>query len=636
MTMFKPNIQIQRMSVFSKGRSVYDETFHPGLNIIRGENSSGKSTIMDFLFYALGGDLTHWRETALRCDAVFLEAEFNGKPATLHREVNPKSGRPMRIFAGPMKEAMQSGAEGWELYPYSRGSRDSFSQVLFRFLGLPEVQYGEQQTKITMNQILRLIYADQISPVDKLFKSQRFDDAVTRQTIGDLLCGAFSARYYDARLRLLSADDDLKVVKSGITSLVRAHSDGRHPLTIEWLNAERQNLEHALDIKLGEIEKLEESIFHAQFDDRLSLNDQQETYEVLVKSQADIATLKEEIDRVELERADSLQFILSIESKLEQLRDSDAVIQEFEELHFQFCPACLAAVDQTATEGACRLCKSPFDHARIKSRSLKFINEFTRQREQSLQLQDARDSKIVELRGKIAKATELWEQASRHYQVAVKTPTTALRLKLRGLNREAGYLTRQLEDLAGKSEIISQLAGLTHQRNALQDEITSLQAVLKFEQDRNRNQISLAREKISRFVLRFLRNDLARQSSFASAETIGFEFDGDRISVDGDSFFSASSMVYLKNSFLASFMFAATSDSNFAHPRLLIMDTIEDKGMEPERSQNFQRQLRDYSDTALSSHQIIIATSMIAPELNNGHYTVGEFYTHQHRTLRLT
>ena len=39
-------IQIQRLKVLTRtGQTAYDECFHKGINIIRGENSSGKSTI---------------------------------------------------------------------------------------------------------------------------------------------------------------------------------------------------------------------------------------------------------------------------------------------------------------------------------------------------------------------------------------------------------------------------------------------------------------------------------------------------------------------------------------------------------------------------------------------------------------
>lgn len=57
MTMYKPTLEIKKLIVTARGESVFSADFHSGLNVIRGENSSGKSTIMDFLFYALGGIL---------------------------------------------------------------------------------------------------------------------------------------------------------------------------------------------------------------------------------------------------------------------------------------------------------------------------------------------------------------------------------------------------------------------------------------------------------------------------------------------------------------------------------------------------------------------------------------------------
>ena len=248
-------------------------------------------------------------------------------------------------------------------------------------------------------------------------------------------------------------------------------------------------------------------------------------------------------------------------------------------------------------------------------------------------MQQSRRKELSELREKLAVTTAAWEQAGRHYSVAVKSPTTEMRLKLRDLSRQAGYLTRQLEDLSGKAGIVQQLAELSQAKENLNKEISDLKQLLQFEKARNIGQVAVARAKISEIVIDFLRRDLARQSTFASASEVTFEFDGDRVAVNGDSFFSASSMVYLKNSFLAAFAFAAANDPGFKHPRFLLMDTVEDKGMEPERSQNFQRLLHKYSKEAKSDHQVIIATSMIAPELNIDELTIGQFYTHERRTL---
>lgn len=180
------------------------------------------------------------------------------------------------------------------------------------------------------------------------------------------------------------------------------------------------------------------------------------------------------------------------------------------------------------------------------------------------------------------------------------------------------------------------MSALSKEREAHEDELTRLDATIELEKDRQVTRLEVARAKIESEILGFLHEDLARQITFERANEVSFEFDADRLSVNGESFFSASSMAYLRNSFFASFLLAAANDESFLHPRLLIMDTVEDKGMEPERSMNFQRLLRDKSQNAASTQQIIIATSMIAPELDDPDYTVGEIYTHENMTLDLS
>src|ERR1700747_1942910 len=97
---YDPNIRVSRLVVQRDGHNMYDERFHTGLNIIRGDNSSGKSTILNFLFYGLGGELGTWSDHALLCDTVYVEVLFNGRPATLRRAVSASRGQGMDISGG--------------------------------------------------------------------------------------------------------------------------------------------------------------------------------------------------------------------------------------------------------------------------------------------------------------------------------------------------------------------------------------------------------------------------------------------------------------------------------------------------------------------------------------------------------
>jgi len=181
MMLHKPTLVIRRLVIKRDDEIAYDENFHAGVNVIRGENSSGKSTIMNFLFYGLGGDLSDWSDFALKCTHCWLEAEFNDEPATLRREINENSMSPMEIFGGRYDDAINAPIEAWRKYPYRRSPNiENFSQALFRLLEMPDVA-TEDTGNITMHQVMRLLYADQLSPIDEIFKQEGQDFPDMRQ-----------------------------------------------------------------------------------------------------------------------------------------------------------------------------------------------------------------------------------------------------------------------------------------------------------------------------------------------------------------------------------------------------------------------------------------------------------------------
>ena len=118
--LFEPSLFISRLVVERNDHIAYDEKFHEGINVIRGENSSGKSTILNFIFYALGGDLADWSEIELLCTQVTAEVKLNGNTATLSRLISEKHGQPMEIFGGDFETAKKAPRSKWIRYPYRR------------------------------------------------------------------------------------------------------------------------------------------------------------------------------------------------------------------------------------------------------------------------------------------------------------------------------------------------------------------------------------------------------------------------------------------------------------------------------------------------------------------------------------
>jgi predicted ATPase len=90
---------LRRLRVLRRGAAVYDENFHLGVNIISGENGSGKSTIADFIFYILGGEFENWKTAAESCDQAQAEVITQGGVLVLRRDIG-KAQTPVAVFFG--------------------------------------------------------------------------------------------------------------------------------------------------------------------------------------------------------------------------------------------------------------------------------------------------------------------------------------------------------------------------------------------------------------------------------------------------------------------------------------------------------------------------------------------------------
>ncbi|WP_395449925.1 AAA family ATPase [Aminobacter sp. UC22_36] len=631
MTRYDPCLIVKRLVVKRGASILYDEAFHTGVNVIRGDNSSGKSTIMNFLFFGLGGDLDRsaWSEHALLCEYVWLEAEFNGKPAVLRRQIDVASQSAMEIFGGRYEQAVSAPIEAWHRYPYARSkNQESFSQAIYRLLDMPDVAV-EGTSSITIHQILRLLYADQLSPTESLFRFEGYDPENLREAVGNLLCGAFDTEIYELQQLKRTKERDFTEASAELKSIFRVVGGGDESMTLDWIEQRRKRLVEERDAASAQLLVAEEAFYSSQSSDKFTLQAQREVYKQVQKLQVDIRQKQADVDSVEFELSDSAAFIRTLNARLEALRDADLAAEVVGTVRFGTCPACYAeVVDHDHEVEACHLCKTPLDTERARERVVGIINELSIQVKQSERLQDIRAERLKTHQVQLDALQGAWRLKAKELADLSSVPTSKAREEIRELQRRLGYIDKSIEDIEAQVKLANKIGDLSARKSQLDQDIQALGTRISGLQLSQTDRLRTAKASIEKNIIELLRGDLKRQDSFENPEHVQFSFAKNTITVDEHTYFSASSRVVLKAAFLVGFLKAALYDRQFRHPRFLIIDITEDKGIEQARSHNFQKQVIAISDRAPVEHQIILATAMpwpgIRPELFVGRHSTRE------------
>lgn len=637
MTQYNPFLKLNRLTIFTKvGKIAYDQNFHEGVNIVRGHNSSGKSTIGNFIFYVLGGDFKKWTTAASMCSDVYAEVFINSEPITIKRTVSDSGNQPMYVFWGNYDEAIKSASEGWQIFPYRRTeNKKSFSNALFLSLGFPELR-GDVDSNITMHQILRMLYIDQKSLTLDLLMTENFDSSITRKTIADLLFGVYDDSLYTDKISLREAEKDYDVKKKqfeGIEQIFKASDTVTNISTINAMIVENNVQIENINDNLNKLSK--------DLNEASKKTEEKELKVVTIKTNLlatrnSLTVLQSEINKYEFELLDSQDFIRSLEKRALALSDSLLTRETFIDLKIHHCPNCLSPLEPAIDDSHCQLCKQQLPEDKGSSQIKRMQQEIDNQIRESKKLYLEKEHKILELKSSYPTLEQNVRALQRELDEALSSVKTVrnqefdeLLIKKGELRSKNDYLIKQLRALEQIDVLRQELAGL-------KIKIDSLKARIYSKESEQRNRLQNAFQIIQSYTLRLLHSDLGRQTEFSSGKKVELDFDKNTFALDGENNFSESSNVYLKNSVRFAIFFASLVKDFFRLPRFILCDNIEDKGMEPLRSQSFQNEIVKISNESEVKHQIIITTSMIAPNLDNTELCVGDFYTENDKTLKLT
>lgn len=632
MTQLKPSLSLSRLIVSRHGSIVYDQKFHLGVNIIRGTNSHGKSTIADLIFFALGGDMTKWKQEALTCDFVFAEIRVNDATLTLKREIRVERMQSLHIFFGDYESATKSAVKGWMVFPYKRTEQtESFSQALFRALQMPETT-GDGSSNITMHQLLRLIYIDQMTTPDSLLRFQEFDSSLTRRTVVDYLFGVYDNFLYQEQLELREAKRQQEIARGQQNQLEAALDKAEIEIDPVKLKAKLEDLQKKLAETDEQLSKSQETQLAA----RVSQKDESAPIvTALTATKKDIYRLNNELQELGLDIEDSQQFISSLEVRLAALDDANVAREALGSLPLVFCPQCLSPLHAAHEDGACSLCKQQLDGETTKQQVARMRQEIALQIKESKTIFLSKRQVYEKHTTAIARLNEQARIQQAEYERLSKTVQTRRDQMTDKLLVGKGSYERGIQDLLQKMKIVEVLASLRNHAGELAKAIQGLEFSIKKRLDNQKTRYLQALNALEDRTMYLLKNDLLLEEWFRSAQSVTIDPDNNTFSVDGRNQFSASSVTYLKNSIHFGILFASLDLDFFRYPRFLLCDNIEDKGMTTERSQNFQRHVVAMSKAAKVEHQIIFTTSMIDPSLDNTEYCIGPNYKDGHKTLSI-
>ena len=626
-------LRLNRLRIGRRGEIAYDQNFHEGVNIIRGQNSSGKSTIADFIFFILGGEYDDWKDAARRCDVVQAEVETPRGKLTLMRNIGTAQ-EPVSVFFGPIGDAVGSSMEGWEKFPIRRhGGRESFSQVMFRSLLIPEAQ-SEGASNVTMHQILRLCYSDQRTPAIRLFRFELFDTQSIREAVGDLICGISGYEIYEIGLKLREKQKQLDNTSSELNGLLKALPREEALKSPSFVEAQIGNLRSEQKALRQEIEEVDDLLEPGEvkeylYERRVALLD-------LGKQRKKLQDLESKVANVEFELREVSEYEEYLEGVMEKLSFAEATLTAIGAIEFTHCPACGMELEAEVGKQHCVVCRAPLDMEREKGRYNQIRLDMEIQARESRQLMTQKKSEVDVGRKDARRLRNEHEQKLAQFELRFGGGNGPREEFLATRTNRLGHIEAEIDYLIRNLELAEQVENLSNRRLELSEEIEDLRNRSEMLQREAGKRRSLALTKMSAISADILRADLERQAEFLSADHVEFDFRNDSIAVDGALNFAESSNVYLKNSAIFGMFLAAGVDGNFFHPRFVLIDNVEDKGMEMERSHLFQRVIVERATELEEPYQVIYTTSMMNPDLELDEYIIGPAYTSDNMTLDLS
>lgn len=337
-------------------RKDYFVTFGKGLNIISGEISTGKTSILNLIDYCFGyPNHPRYHELRKNANTALLEIEIGKEVLTIERQMFSER-RKNNIHFCAISE-LQSDHELIEVYSRQKKGEESISSFILSKIGLKGVRLKEAPTKdvsgadvMSFRDVLWLCYLKRtrVAGVNLLFEKTHMKALKLRQVV-DVIFDLHSDRLAVLSVELKSIHDEIQD-KQQKENILRRFVDSRGILTQQELIDTKQKLIQESLVKKDVLAKI---------DDKLSGSS--EIAKDLRKEVLDFRAKLQEIRTEKRSNETLLQRLFPLKAqyhediaKLNFLTQAKKIIDP---LSLVYCPICLSPLEKSVeNEDFCSLC----------------------------------------------------------------------------------------------------------------------------------------------------------------------------------------------------------------------------------------------------------------------------------------
>ena len=588
--------------------------FMNGLNLIVGDNGTGKSTLMLLIYYGLSGAvpiftkgeaLNHIQIVEDTNNYIQLTIEINEEPYVIKR------------FIGSNDILVFDNKGELTIFPIFRSKNEKrvFSDWILEKLniGVIEILQGSITHKINFRDLMRLIYHDQELDPREIYKKPDAlnyvtDSELLRKSIFELLVGKKFSKLYDDYSKLRKAEIDKQIQKATIEEYIKS-TEFFSELASEFNYQYYKKKEQEINDEINVLEK-QKNVFKTNLPPTDTIN-------------INIKLMKDRIQTLELSASHLFRVkskVYSELSDLQRLKDDKIVetlqlkkiLYTHEKLNLfspDTCPYCLRKINREKNK--C-ICGNEIEETEL----LKYFYS---------------TDEYIDLLKSLQKSIKTIEQAIVSCQMEIEKIDDDYRIKKIELSKTRKKLAELVESLDSKINI-NAISQIEDKIIALKNDINAIKQKLVIESRKNELQVKY--DKLNELVEK-LRLDVREDELISSADihkiviqfniiyndlminalndcrSARIKLDNYMPIVDNGKYREASASVPIRLMYYFTLLYLSISSENFPYPRFLLIDTPETAGIDTENLINSIHQYdKIVNHETKVTHQIIMTTGI--------------------------